>query len=260
VVFHAAAFYPKSGNPRLVPAQVAHAEHQIQNVIHAALEANVNRLIYTSSLTTIGQPTSNENRMADEYDFYHPGTLAKSGYYETKISMETIFLDSCKQGLPGIVLNPTAVFGPGDIYLTMSQLLIAVAKGVMVAWLPGTINVVDVRDVAAAHIAAVGQGNIGDRYIIGGHNYTIRDALCDAAIIAGTRPPRFEIPLWVLRGLISLGDLLPVLPLPSNHLRAVHLWQGYNTQKAFDELGLSPRSFSDTVRDSLTWLRENGHI
>ena len=169
-------------------------------------------------------------------------------------------MNSCTRGLPGIVLNPTAVFGPGDIYLTMSQLLISVAKGLMVAWLPGAINVVDVRDVAAAHITAVSKGIIGDRYIIGGHNFTIRDALCTAAIAAGTRPPRFELPLWALQGLISLGDLFPVLHLPSNHLRAVHLWQGYNTQKACNELGLSPRPFSDTVRDSVAWLRENGYV
>jgi dihydroflavonol-4-reductase len=260
VVFHAAAFYPKQGNPRLVTTQVAQAKRETQNVIKAALKAEVNRLIYTSTLTTIGLPSPHEDRLADERDFYTPGTLAKSGYYEAKIAMESIFLDACSRGLPGIVLNPTAVFGPGDVNLTMTGLLITVAKGWMVGWLPGVINVVDVRDVAASHIAAVSNGQIGMRYIIGGHNYTVRDAICEIARVAGVRPPRFEIPLWALRGLTLLGDLFPILPLPSNHLRAVHFWQGYNTQKAQQKLGFSPRNFSDTVRDSLAWLRKFGHL
>jgi dihydroflavonol-4-reductase len=138
----------------------------------------------------------------------------------------------------------------------MGQLLIAVARGFMIAWLPGEINVVDGRDVGKAHIAAVDQGRSGERYIIGGHNYSIRQALTEAARVAGVRPPRFEIPLWVLDGLVALGDIFPFIPLPSNHLRAVKLWQGYNTRKAQRELGLSPRSFDETVRDALAWFQE----
>jgi len=260
VVFHAAAFYPKTGKPKEVPAQVAYAKHEMDNVIQAAQKVHVECIIYTSTLTTIGQPPPEDNRLADERDFYQPGTLPKSGYYESKIAIETIFLDACSNGLPGVVLNPTAVFGPGDIYLTMASLLIAIAKGWMAAWIPGSINVVDVRDVAEAHISAVERGTIGERYIIGGHNYTIRDAFTIAANVAGVKPPCFQIPLWALQGLVLLGDLIPVIPLPSNHLRAVPLWQGYNTQKAQKILALNPRPFQETVQESLTWLRDHGHL
>jgi dihydroflavonol-4-reductase len=260
VVFHAAAFYPKEGNPHKVPEQVAYAVNEIQNVIEAVQESGVRHLVYTSSLTTIGHPPPGENRLADERDVYIAGTLAKSGYYEAKIAMEKKVLQACEDGLPGVVLNPTAVFGPGDINLTMGGLLIAVARGLMVGWLPGKINVVDVRDVAKAHITAVEGGQMGERYIIGGHNYQIREALNETARVAGVRPPRFEIPLWVLRGLVILSDLIPSLPLPSNHLRAVHLWQEYNTQKAQQELGLTPRPFEETVRDSMAWFRANGNL
>lgn len=260
VVFHAAGYYPKVGNPRVVPAQVTQAKQEILNVLKAADEAGIRKMVYTSSLTTIGHPNPHENRLANERDFYRQGTLEKSGYYESKILMETVFLDFCKRGFPGVVLNPTAVFGPGDIYLTMAGLFIAVAKGKVIAWLPGSINVVDVRDVAEAHIAAVSRGKIGERYIIGGHNLTIRDAISQAAAVASTKPPRFEIPLWLLRGLVTLGDIFPALPLPSNHLRAVHLWQGYNTQQARNELGLSPRLYRETVQDTLSWLRTQGNI
>jgi dihydroflavonol-4-reductase len=144
--------------------------------------------------------------------------------------------------------------------LGLAGLLIVVARGKMLGWMPGEINVVDVRDVAQAHIAAAEKGAMGERYIIGGHNYTVKDALTEAANIAGVRPPRFEIPLWVLKGLVSLGDVLPSLPLPANHLRTAEHWQIFNCYKARQELALSARPFHVTVLDALEWLRKTGHL
>jgi len=260
IVFHGGAYYPKDGNPRKVAVHIEFAKEEILNVIQAAQISKIKRIIFTSSLTTIGHPESVEDRLADESDYYLPGTLAKSGYYESKFSMERIFLDACAQGLPGVVLNPTAVFGPGDVNLTMASLLVAVAQGWFIGWLPGKINVVDVRDVALGHIAAVDLGRVGERYIIGGTNYKIRELLSVTASVAGVKPPWFKIPLGLLQMLTFFGDVFPWMPLPTNHLRAIHLWQGYNTIKAQDELGISPREFKITVLDSLKWLRNNGFL
>ncbi len=260
IVFHAAAYYPQEGNPRKVPNQVAYAKQEIHNVLVAAKEADIQRFIYTSTLSTIGHPAPEDDRLADERDVYQPGTLLKSGYYEAKIVMENAVLEAAKNGLDTVVLNPTAVFGPGDVHLTMGQLLIMVARGQAVAWLPGEINVVDVRDVAQAHIAAAKQGGTGERYILGGYNYTVKDALTEVAQTVGVKPPRFEIPMGVIKGLVLLGDIIPALPLPSNHLRALPLWQGYNIEKAQKELGLSPRTFSETAQDALDWFREEGYL
>jgi dihydroflavonol-4-reductase len=260
VVFHAAAFYPTDGNPRKVRQQVEYAEREIQNVLAAALAAKVKRFVFTSTLTTIGHPPAEENRLADERDFYVPGSLPKSAYYEAKFAMEQMVLEAVAQKIPAVVLNPTAVFGPGDVNLTLGGLLIAVARGRMIGWLPGEINVVDVRDVAAAHLAAAEQGIIGERYILGGHNYTVREALTLAANVAGVKAPRFEIPLWLLKSTVGLGDLLPFLPFPANHLRTVEYWQGYNCQKAYQTLGLTARPFRDTVWDALDWFRKTGQL
>ncbi len=256
IVFHAAAYYPQEGNPRKVPQQVEYAKREIQSVLAAAKEAGVRRLIYTSTLSTIGHPRPEENRLADERDVYQPGTLPDSGYYEAKIAMENAVIAADKNGLDVIVLNPTAVFGPGDVHLTMGQLLIMVARGQALAWLPGEINVVDVRDVAQAHIAAVDSGLSGERYILGGHNFTVKEALEETARIAGANPPRFEIPMRLIKALVFLSDIIPALPLPSNHLRALPLWQGYNIHKAKADLRLSPRPFSETVQDALEWFRK----
>jgi dihydroflavonol-4-reductase len=254
IVFHAAAFYPKDGNPRKVQQMIAASMQEIQNVLTACREAGIRRLVYTSTLTTIGQPPPGEARLADERDFYQPGTLPKSAYYETKIAMEQAVLQAAAANLDAVIVNPTAVFGPGDVHLTLGGLLIAAARGWMIGWLPGAINVVDGRDVAAAQIVAAQSGGRGERYILGGHNFTVRQALEIAAAAAGARPPRFEIPLWAVNGLVLLSDLFPFLGLPANHMRTVAHWQGYNTEKARRALGLTPRPFEETVRDALAWF------
>ena len=259
-VFHAAAFYPRKAKPGEVQQHVKHARREIEGVIDAARHARVKHFIYTSTLTTIGQPPRREARLADERDFYRLGDQPRSSYAEAKCTMENAVLAATRDGVPALVLNPTAVFGPGDVHLTLGGLLIAAAKGRAIGWLPATINAVDVRDVAAAHIQAAAAGRVGERYIVGGHNLSVREAITIANRAAGKAPPRFEIPLGVIDALVRVGELLPFLPLPSNHLRGVRGWQGYNTEKAGRELGLRPRPFDETVRDALAWFRENGMV
>jgi dihydroflavonol-4-reductase len=259
-VFHAAGYYPTQADPREVKKQVSYAEFEISNVLSCALESGVQRLIYTSSLTTIGQVPENESRLADERDVYIPGTMPKSGYYEAKIVMEQAALSAVKNGVEVVVLNPTAVFGPGDVNLTLASILIAVAKGWVRIWVPSTVNVVDVRDVASGHIKAAERGRIGERYILGGENLSLKKALTLAAIEAKSKPPWFEIPYWVLDLTVKIGDIFPFLPLHSNHLRAVRYWQGYNPSKARAELDFTTRPFTITIRDAYNWLNDQGLI
>lgn len=260
IVFHAAAFAPKSDNPELVPAQIAEAREQTRRVIAAVRKQKVKRLIFTSTLSTIGPVPTGENRLADERDVYQLGTFPKNGYYECKTAMEEEILQAVEEGLDAVITNPTAVFGPGDFHLSMGHVLLMVARGQAMAWLPGDTNAIDVRDVALAHIAAAEKGRRGERYILGGHNLTVREALTETARIAGVKPPRFGIPLWLIQGIIKSSDAVPFIPSPSNHLRALPYWQGYNTQKARNELGLSPRPFSETVKDALDWFKANNYF
>lgn len=256
VVFHAAAYYPRGGQPRDVPAQVAHAVQQIDTVLGAARQAGVRRVVFTSTLTTIGPPPRDDDRLADERDFYVPGTIPKSGYYEAKFAMEARLLEAARKGFHAVVVNPTAVFGPGDVHLTLGGLLLAVARGWGIAWLPVTVNVVDVRDVAFAHIAAAEKGKTGERYILGGHNMSMRQAMETVVRVANVRPPRFEVPLKVIAWIVALGDAIPFIST-GNHLRTIRHWQGYNITKAQRELGLDSRPFDNTVRDTLDWFKEN---
>jgi dihydroflavonol-4-reductase len=258
IVFHAAGYVPHRG--RSVPIHMTKAIRQIRNVLLAVKEAQVERLIYTSSLSTIGHPPPGGGRLADERDHYVPGMAFQSAYYECKYAMESEVLRAGVAGVPLVVVNPTAVFGPGDARLSLGMILIYAAKGWMKAWIDVETNVVDVRDVAAAQVDAVERGRLGERYILGGHNIHVKDLIELVAQLTQRSPPRFRIPLWLIDvGLRSSSWIPQMLPL-RNHLAALPLWQGYNCQKAQRELGLSPRPIETTLRDALAWYVEHKYL
>lgn len=259
ILFHAAAYYPRRENNKTMAEHMPAARLEMETVLAAAKASQVRRLVYTSTLTTIGLPPASAGRLADERDIYQLGDFPESVYAETKALIEQLAL-AANNGLEVVVTNPTAVFGPGDVHKTLGGLLILVARGYGLVWLPVPVNAVDVRDVAAAHIAAAKHGRSGERYILGGHNMSVRAALIVAAKAAGKRPPLFAFPFWAIKPVVWLADRFPSLPLPANHLRSVKRWQAYNTAKAERELGLSNRPFEETVLDALAWFKENGAL
>ena len=257
-IFHAAAYYPSDQDPSHVPLHTNTAAEQMKNVVRAVREAGIKRLIYTSSLTTIGQPPQEEKRLADERDFYQAGSLPDNGYYESKSAMENIALEAAAVGYDIVVLNPTIVFGPGDVHINTGEILVTIAKGKAKAVPTGLINIIDVRDVAAAHINAARIGKTGERYILGGMNYSIPEAAGIIADIANTKPPLFTIPNWVIDFYIQMADRIPFIPYAPYNLRAYQHWQGFNVDKAIRELNLQSRFLEESVRDSLRWFTNQG--
>ncbi len=249
IVFHAAAAYPQDF--RHIDQEIARARAEMDNVLQAARAARVSRLIYTSSITTIGTPP--EGRLADERDVYRAGS-ARSAYAEAKFSMERLGLrESRTPDL--VVLLPTAVFGPGDIKPTTGVVIRDAALGRFPIYFDAVINAVDVRDVARSHIAAVTQGRRAERYILGGHNLTIYELLRTACHEAGVQPPRIKLPRSLVSGFIGLTDAIPFAHLPEN-FRTFHLWQPVSSNKAQGELGHTARSFEETARDTIAWFRQ----
>jgi dihydroflavonol-4-reductase len=257
-VFHAAASYPTDHNPENAARFIEAASDQMKLVIKATREAGIKRLIYTSSMTTIGLPPQAEDRLADERDFYQPGTLAGNAYYESKSVMENLALEAARVGYDIVILNPTLVMGPGDTHLSSSEILLMIARGQAKAVPPGVINIIDVRNLASAQINAARSGKSGQRYVLGGDNYPIMDAAGIIAEIADVKPPLFTIPTGLIDLYIKAGDALPFIPYAPYHLRAYNHWQGFNTQKAQNELGLKVRLLEETTRDSLSWFIHQG--
>jgi dihydroflavonol-4-reductase len=251
VVFHSAGAYPHGTHQ--IDRDVQSALAQMRHVLAAAREAKPDRLIYTSSFTTIGLP-GEPNRPADERDLYRPGTAGDS-YYEAKWAMEVEALNS---GLPIVSLNPAAVFGPGDVHLAVSEIVIMAAKGRVPFYFDATFGAIDVRDVAAAHLNAVESGRVGERYILSNHNMTLKDGLTLIAQASGRKPPSIHIGPRVLKTIIAVGKYLPGGML--GHLRTMQFWQPLNNGKAVAELGLPSRPLADTLRDALAWFKANGYL
>lgn len=251
VVFHSAGAYPHG--TRQIDRDVQSALAQLRNVIEVARETKPDRLIYTSSFTTIGLP-GEPDRLADERDRYRPGT-AGDAYYEAKWAMEVEALNS---GLPIVSLNPAAVFGPGDVHLAVSEIVIMAAKGRVPFYFDATFGAIDVRDVAAAHLNAVERGRVGERYLLSNHNLTLRDGLTLIAQAAGRKPPSIHIGPRALKAILAVGQYLPGGAI--GHLRTMQFWQPLNNGKAVTELGLPSRPLADTLRDALAWFKANGYL
>lgn len=249
-VFHAAARYPQDF--RHIPAGVAQAESEIRRVLDAAKRAGVDSFIYTSSLTTAAAWRAGQGpgRLPDERDFYVPGS-ARSVYYEAKLAMERIVL--AEREIPVQALLPTAVFGPGDVKPTTGVVLRDAARGLFPVYFDATLDIVDGRDVAASHLAALERGRPGERYILGGHAVSMLELLSTACRLAGRPPPKIKLSPRLFAGLIRVADAIPFVSLPEN-IRTFAFWQPLSSAKARRELGHLSRPFEETVRDTLAWF------
>ncbi len=225
VVFHAAAAYPHSAQN--IDRHVQAAVTQLRGVLAAARDAKVERVIYTSSFTTIG-PARDRIRGADEGDLYQPGS-AGDAYYEAKWAME---VEALKSDVPVIALCPSAVFGPGDVHLSVSEIVVQTAQGKMPVYFDATFGAIDVRDVAEAHVNAVERGRVGERYILSAHNITLLEGLTLVANAAHVKPPRIKIGPRLLNAIIAVGTVSARRhDRPSAHdeiLAAVEQHQGCN--------------------------------
>ncbi len=252
LVFHPAGYYP--AHYASLDEHIAHAVAQIRQVLDAFERSKADRLVYTSSLTTIGS-SSETSRPADERDPYTAGSELTSPYYECKHAMEAEIMGAAARGLNLVVVNPTMTFGPGDVKAFTGRLLIVAYKGLLFFNLPGELNFADVRDVAAGHLAAGEMLPAGERVILGGHNLPVSQAFRVICQVAGRRPPLFTVPRWLVEAIGKILFRLPIFLL-QDHMTTLHCWQPLNTAKMEGVLGIRPRPFEETVRDALNWYHE----
>ena len=259
-VFHAAAYYPRHSLD--LNGSLRDAVLGMRNVLDAAAQAKVGRLIFTSTLTTLGPP-SEPGRLADERDFYLPGSTG-SAYFESKWAMEAEAWRAIAIGLPLIIVNPTAVFGPWDVGPTTGEILVKLANGRFPVWVDLETNVVDARDVGIGQVLAAEHGRVGQRYILGGENISVRQALTIAACEAGASPPKWRASLGAISALVKAGEVLGRLPLirplPLEHLKTMREWRALDCSKAQQDLGFTHRPFLETIRDPLAWFEEYQYL
>src|SRR5205085_4523695 len=189
-VYHVAADY-RIWVPDPAPMFRANVEGT-RNLLIAALETGIERVVYTSSVATLGLVAGGS---ADEAT---PSSIDDmiGPYKRSKFAAEEVVRELVRErGLPVVIVNPSTPVGPGDIKPTPTgRLILEAARGQMPAFVDTGLNIVHVDDVAGGHLAAAEKGRVGERYILGGENMSLAEILAAVSQAAGRRAPRLRIP------------------------------------------------------------------
>jgi len=230
-------------------------------IIEAARAAGVARIIYTSSVATVGTPADGTPGNEET-----PVGLADMiGHYKrSKFLAEQLAREAARAGAPVIIVNPSTPIGPGDIKPTPTgQMVLDAANGRMPAYVDTGLNIVHVDDVAAGHLLAFDRGRIGERYILGGQDMTLRQILVEISRLAGRTPPRIRLPRAPLLPIAYLAEFAARLTGGSTRLTVEGLRMAgkrmyFSSAKAARELGYRWRPPLDAFTEALAWARAQG--
>lgn len=232
-------------------------------LLRAAHEAGVERIVHCSSvaalgLTPDGTPATEETPVSE---------AAIAGIYKkSKYRAEQAVLALVRdEGVPAVIVNPAAPIGPRDIKPTPTGRMVAdAAAGRMPAYVDTGLCVVHVDDVAEGHLLALERGRIGERYILGGENLSLREILALVAAETGRSPPRIRLPaglLWPVALACEAIARLGIEPVVTrDHLRMARKRMFFSSAKAIAELGYAPRPAHAAIADAVAWFRANGII
>jgi dihydroflavonol-4-reductase len=237
-------------------------------VMEAALQANVEKIVYTSSVATLrfnaagaarGVPVD-ENAPASEQD-----TIGV--YKRSKVAAERLVeqLIVARQ-LPAVIVNPSTPIGPRDIKPTPTgRIIVQAALGKIPAFVDTGLNLVHVDDVAEGHLLALERGRIGERYILGGEDVNLREMLAVIAGLVGRKAPTIQLPRWPLYPLAlaaqSVARFTGKEPfLTVDGLKMSKYLMYFNAEKACNELGYRARPYAEGLQDALDWFRRAGYV
>ncbi len=232
-------------------------------MLRAAQAAGAERIVYCSSVAALG--LTKDGTPADETTPVDPAAIV-GAYKQSKYRAEQAALDLARQGTKVVIVNPAAPVGPRDIRPTPTgRMILDAAGGKMPAYIDTGLNVVHVDDVAEGHILALERGGVGERYILGGENLSLRELLGLVATASGRRPPAVRLThevVWpVAAAMETLARVLPFEPpVTRDHLRMARKKMFFSSAKATRELGYHARPAAEAVRDAVSWFRANGML
>jgi len=234
-----------------------------RNVAAACLASGVRRMVHFSSVHAFRVPKG-DLPMDESTPLVHEA--AAPAYDRSKSLGEQQVMQAVERGLDAVILNPSGIMGPGDHGPSrLGRTVLDFARGRFPMLVPGVYNWVDVRDVVASALAAAERGQRGQKYIIGGEVGSVRRIAELVAESGGKPAPRYSAPLWLLH------PVAPVIETWAHWLKASPLLTpqaldilqspcDFRSEKASRELGHSPRPLADTIRDTMQWFRQNGHL
>ena len=261
-VFHVAADY-RLWTPRPEEMYDSNVDGS-RNLVRAAAEAGASRIIYTSSVATLG--IIPDGPPGDEET---PVTLDNIvGHYKrSKFLAEAAVQALADAGAPVVIVNPSAPVGPRDVKPTPTgRMMVEAARGRMPAYVDTGLNLVHVEDVAVGHMLAHRHGKIGERYVLGGQNMMLAEILSEIAALVGRKPPRVKLPHGVVMPVAALvegwarltGGGEPFVTMDAVRMAKKRMF--YSSAKAERELGYKSRPPVDGLRDALDWFRAHGML
>ena len=260
-VFHVAADYRLGARD---PREIYESNVRgTQNLLEAARLAKVERLVYTSTVATVAVPR--RGPLPDETTRASLGEMI--GHYKrSKFEAEQCALRAAEEGLPVVVVNPTTPVGPGDWKPTPTgKIIVDFLNGRMPGYVDTGLNFVPVEDCAAGHLLAAERGRVGERYILGGRNLTLKELLTILAGVSGRKAPHWKIP-HVLAYAAALADtalakLLGREPhIPLEGVRMARHKMFVDSSKAQRELGFNRGPLEAALERAVCWYEANGYV
>ena len=261
-LFHVAALYTFwSRDPQLIYRTNVQGT---ENILAAAKTKGIPKIVYTSSESVVGIDqgcTTGNEAMQNRVDHI------PSDYKKSKFKAEQLVREKCRQGMPVVIVNPTTPIGAYDVKPTPTgKIVVDYLKGKMFACVNTGLNVVDVEDVANGHILALEKGRIGERYLLGNRNLTLREIMAILEKMTGVKAPRFDIPIWAALGAgyadeLIEGKILRRPPrIPVSAVKASQHFRHFDCSKAVLELGLPQTPIEQSFAKSVAWFKQNGYV
>ena len=229
-----------------------------RTVLAACRRASVRRVVYTSTATLAGV-SDRPGRIFGDGDSLRPDATPIA-YVRTKSEAEELFLRAGEDGTECMVLAPGCLLGPGDHYISSTDLVLRSLRGEIPVYLDGGFNFVDVRDVAGAHVAALERGTPGRRLLLPGENLSIDGLFGLLAEIADVKRPKHKLPraLGMVTGFVAEA-LAKGEAVTRDAIRMATLYNFVDSKVAARELGFAPRTTRESLADTVRWLRDRGY-
>jgi dihydroflavonol-4-reductase len=233
-----------------------------ENVLRAAADTGVAKVVYTSSVAALGLV---DGGSADETTPVVRDRII-GNYKKSKYDAERVADAWAGKGLPVVIVNPSTPIGERDIKPTPTgQMIVDFLNRKMPAYVDTGLNLVDVRDVAAGHLLAAEKGKVGERYILGHRNMTLKEILDALSTLTGIPSPTVKLPHWIPFAAAAIDTAFarvswraPHVSIDSVRMSTHRMF--FDASKAVRELGLPQTPVEEALGRAVAWFRENGYV
>jgi dihydroflavonol-4-reductase len=238
-------------------------EEGTRNVLTACREAGIQKVLHCSSVAALG---AHGKTPADESAPFNLNST-KDHYYISKYRAEQVALEFARTGLPVVIVNPSNPIGPRDLAPTPTgALIINLLKGKFPGYVDGGINLIDVTDCARGIVAAMEKGQVGEKYILGNKNVSIKEYFDLIVKVAGKgKSPSIRIPSWLAvfsgLGYQMLSRITGKPPVTSaSWARVGSHYSWWECTRARKNLALGQRPLEESISDAIKWFEINGYL